>query len=356
VLTPPGSVLVTGGQGFTGRYLRRRWLADDESVRIVSVGRSPHRADTFNHSVSWAGASVPAPVPQALREAGADPDDRDVYRTLDLLDTVRLAELLRRERVATIVHLAGSLRDEPFDRLVANNLRAVHSLFEAVVTAGTGSRVVLCSSGSVYGAVADADLPITEDHSPAPIDLYSVTKRAAEDVGSVYRRSRGVDVVVARLFNLLGAGEDERHLGPTLARQFAERVAGVSDGGVVVGPLDTSRDFVDVRDVAAALVLVATAAAPDEVYNVASGRETPTQELFAAFADRAGRHDGARQELAPRPLDFRRQRVDISRLAALGFRPACTIAESVDAMLGYYLDDVAGADARRRDAAMVSRG
>jgi hypothetical protein len=120
----------------------------------------------------------------------------------------------------------------------------------------------------------------------------SVTKRTAEDLASIYRRSHGLDVVVARLFNLIGPGEDERHLAPSLARQFAERMAGVTAEPVQVGPLDTTRDFVDVRDVAAALIAISESDAAGDLVNVASGIETGTRSVFETLCRLSGRRAG----------------------------------------------------------------
>ena len=106
---PCRSVLVTGGQGFTGRHLVSRWLAHDD-VRIVAVGRSPQLDDTFTHAVTWAGRSVPAPIPMAARVADTD---RYTYMALDLSDDARLAKVLIEAEVDTVVHLAASLRDGP---------------------------------------------------------------------------------------------------------------------------------------------------------------------------------------------------------------------------------------------------
>ena len=207
--------------------------------------------------------------------------------------------------------------------------------------------MILCSSGSVYGEVSEASLPMSELQPAQPIDLYSVTKRAAEDVGSIYRRAYALDVVVARLFNLIGPGEDERHLAPSLARQFAERRSGVTRGPVEVGPLDTTRDFVDVRDVAAGLTAMAattsTWAESGGVVNVASGVETPTQALFDTLAALSGLPQQAAPNRAARRLDFARQRADIERLRSTGFEPSHPLSESLEVMLHYYLDEVAAA-------------
>jgi len=341
------SVLVTGGQGFTGRHLVSRWLADDDDVRVVALGRSPRLDDVFTHTVTWADDLVPAPVPTAIRIADTD---RYRYVALDLFDSTSLAKLLVAEEIDTVIHLAASLRDEPFASLVRNNVECAHSLLEAAVAAGRDDlRIVLCSSGSVYGAVPASDLPMSERLPATPIDLYSVTKRAAEDLASVYRRSFGLDIVVARLFNLIGPGEDERHLAPSLARQFAERMAGLTDEPVKVGPLDTTRDFVDVRDVATALVAIARSDRPEEsgepvdVVNVASGIETPTQSVFDTLCELSGRPEPSDPSRAARRLDFARQCADISRLRAMGFEPAHPLADSLEVMLRYYLDQVAPA-------------
>jgi nucleoside-diphosphate-sugar epimerase len=336
------TVLVTGAQGFTGRYLTHHWLAQDETVRIIGVGRSPHRPDTFAHRVGWRGRQIDAPLPSPLRVL--DAGRRYIYRCVDLVQTDMVAAVLEAERVDTVIHLAASLRDDPFQLLIRNNVASVQSLFAAAVQVGRPDlRIVVCSSGSIYGAVADDALPISERHWAAPLDLYAATKRAAEDVAAVYGRRHGLDVVVARVFNVVGAGEDERHLAPHLARQFAERRAARSAAPIAVGPLDTTRDFVDVRDVVAALVIVAIEGRPGDVVNVASGVECPTRRLFDILAELSGQADAMIDARPARRLDCRRQCADITRLRALGFAPQYTMRDSLDALLRYYLDDVAAA-------------
>src|SRR5262249_13979406 len=106
------TVLITGAQGFTGRYLIRHWLTEDARVRLIGIGRSPYRAETFTHVINWGGRQLRAPVPAALRPAANTP--RYVYHAVDLVETEAVTALLVRERVDTIIHLAASLRDEPF--------------------------------------------------------------------------------------------------------------------------------------------------------------------------------------------------------------------------------------------------
>jgi nucleoside-diphosphate-sugar epimerase len=335
-------VLVTGGQGFTGRHLVAHWLRADPDVRVIAVGRSPRITTTFTSSVGWGAGSLAAPLPDDLR---VDGNERYTYRALDLIDVAAVADVLSTEQVDTVVHLAASLRDSPFDALVRNNVGATRCLLDAVGAAERPIRVVLGSSGSVYGSVPPGSLPVTEETPVQPIDEYSVTKRTAEDLASVRRRAAGLDVVVGRIFNVIGRGEDERHLAPHLARQFAQVAAGITEH-VEVGPLDTTRDFVDVEDVAGALVALATEASSSELVNVASGRETPTRELFDVLAAEIGYESGPVATRPARPLDMPRQQVDVSRLVALGHTPSVPLADSLRSMLAYYLDVVRPAAGR----------
>jgi GDP-4-dehydro-6-deoxy-D-mannose reductase len=335
------SVLVTGAQGFAGRYLVAAWLAADPDVRIIGVGRSRPLADTFTHSVTRANSPIAAPLPAALRDAW--PSTRYRYHQLDLLDAGGVAQVLADEEVHTVVHLAGSLRDEPLVSLTRNNVHATEALLRGAAQSGRPRvRVVVGSSGSVYGRVPAARLPIRESMPPAPIDLYAVTKRAAEDIAWIHHGRDGVEVLVARIFNIVGAGQDERHLCGALARQFGDRTA-ASGRAITVGPLDTTRDLVDVRDVASALIVLATAPAAHGTYNVATGRETPTQQVYDVLAALAGQAHAAVSRREARPVDFLRQCADISRLRGLGFAPRWSLRDSLSDLLRYYVEDVVAA-------------
>ena len=79
-----------------------------------------------------------------------------------------------------MVHSAAALRDESWSDLIAANVTGTSTVVQAMATMVPHSRVVLVSSGSVYGA-ADR-LPLHEADSCQPVDPYAATKRSAEDV------------------------------------------------------------------------------------------------------------------------------------------------------------------------------
>ncbi len=333
-------VLITGAQGFLGRYLVADWLAADPGVSILGVGRSEKLDNLFTHGVHWGEIRVQAPMPPTLAKGLRNP--RYVYRTLDVTDTAALRQLVSENRPDIVVHLAAALRDDPPSELVAANIGGVVSVLESLACLGPSAPLVLFgSSGSIYGPVPDQQLPLGEDTVCAPIDPYSATKRAAEELGRILANQFGVPALWARIFNPVGQGQDERHLCGWLGRQVAAIAGGARAPLISVGPLHTTRDFIDVRDTARALRLIATHGEPGLAYNVASGRETSGRQILDTLLRVAGLADRVTLEIRPgRPADIDRVYADRTRLDALGDRPCYGIEDSLAAVLAYYADVV----------------
>jgi nucleoside-diphosphate-sugar epimerase len=336
-------VLITGAQGFIGRYLAADWLSVDPFVGVLGVGRSMQLDGYFTHTVSWGDKRVQAPLPPSL--ALSLRTERYQYRILDLANTEALSSLIAEFEPSIIVHLAASLRDDPPARLVQTNIGTVVSLLESLAKVGIGRpRILLGSSGSVYGPASAASLPLHEDMVCAPIDPYSATKRAAEELGRILAYRYDLPVLWARIFNPVGPGQDERHLCGWLGSQLAAIAAGVQPPVVSVGPLHTTRDFLDVRDTVRALRKLANVGAPGLAYNVASGRETSGQVVLDTLLKLSGLTDRIRIERrSPRPTDMERHYANVARLAALNFRQRHGLNGSLADVLAYYRHCVSAA-------------
>jgi nucleoside-diphosphate-sugar epimerase len=150
--------------------------------------------------------------------------------------------------------------------------------------------------------------------------------------------------VVARVFNLLGAGLQDRHLAAALAGQIAAISLGAPPM-LRVGPLETTRDFVDVRDAAAAIRLLGEASLPG-TYNVASGRETPVRGVLEMLLALASLDDLIVEWLPRRSTDVLRSYASIERLRQVGFIPRHDVESSLGDLYGYYVNDVAPAATR----------
>ena len=338
-----GRVLITGAQGYVGRHLVAEWLEGEGDVEIVGVGRSPRSDASYTHHVHRGRARLLAPLTDDLRRAARDPRYR--YVSLDLHDRPALTRLIQEVRPDVVVNLAAALRDEDPDRLFQTNVGAVVALIEAIAGAGVAApRLVLGSSGGIYGRPLDGARPIPEDAPCNPVDVHSVSKLAGEQVARILTARHGIPAVWARIFNPVGPGQDERHLCGMLAAQAVAVAAGALPPTIEVGPLNTTRDFVDGRDVAAALRILAARGCPGEAYNIGSGEEHPTARVFREVLRLAGIDDRvAIVARAGRPADIPRHYADIAKLRALGYAPRHSLESSLDALVRYYRETVAAA-------------
>lgn len=331
--------LVTGAQGFVGRHLAARILETVEDAEVVGIGRSASVEGFFSGG---------RPLPEELR---ALPAHQYRYEPMSLLDTEKLRSLVREVRPRCIFHLASALHSATERELVETNVEGTSSLLKAVAQAqGADALVVLGSSGSVYGE--PTSLPIREADACNPADLYGVTKLAAEHLTRIAARKAGFSFVVGRIFNVVGPGLSDSHVCARVASQLAT-AREARNPRLEVGALDPTRDFIDVRDVAAALVLLADRAERGGTYNVATGRETQIQLVLSELLGISGFRD--RIELARRnevPSGVRRHVADVSRLAGLGFVPSFPLRQSLEDLYRYHLalaEPRAGAQAELRE-------
>ncbi|MGB6644980.1 MAG: NAD-dependent epimerase/dehydratase family protein [Candidatus Cybelea sp.] len=325
--------LITGSQGFVGRYLVAALLASDPEIRILGVGRS-QLCSTFTHRITLPSARIPAPLPAGLGRLSND--RRYEYVTSNIRDHSAMRAILREFRPDVIFHLASGLRDDAPDHLFGTSVEGTIGLFESVREAALNLRaLVIGSSGSVYGV--PAHLPIAEDAPCEPRDFYAVSKLAEEQVSRILARERGLPLIVARIFNILGPGQDERHVAGRFAAQLAAVAAGATAARVRVGDLSTTRDFIDVRDVAEALIVLARRGERGNVYNVASGVETAVSRILEVLIREAGLSDTVEVESAyARASDTPRVVADITRLRAAGYQPATPLGKSLADVLKYY--------------------
>jgi nucleoside-diphosphate-sugar epimerase len=315
-------------------------LARDGSVQVLGVGRSKRLDGHYTHTLRWLGADVLAPLPPALFSDGVDP--RYEYRRLDLRSPEDVASALDEFRPDVIIHAAAALRDEPWSALAASNIDAAMALVLGNATSANPARIVTISSGSVYGATSHDALPLRESSACYPLDLYAASKKAAEDVARILAGQHDVWLANARVFNLLGPGLQDRHLTGSLAAQLSAISLGMAEPRIRVGPLGSTRDFVDVRDAASAVVTVAEKGAAGTSYNVASGTETSTQLIFDLLVAASQLVGSIELERQPgRHGDLDRSYADISGLLNLGHAPVVALEQSLTDMLSYYRDTIA---------------
>lgn len=263
------TVLVTGADGFVGRWVLRALLAaGHEVVGAVRPGapRDDGLMEAERHAVRW----VPLELGDlaSVRQAAGLACDAVIH----LAAVASGGDALADPGVAWAVNAAGTAR-------LLGELGRLRGLGEA------DPLVLVVSTAEVYGA--GATRPIVETDAVAPRSPYAASKRGAELAALETRERTGLRVVVARAFPHTGPGQDERFVAPAFARRL--RGARLARARVVkVGNLEPTRDFLDVRDVAAAYVAIIARGAAGEVYNVASGTGVTLRELFERLAAMVG--------------------------------------------------------------------
>ncbi len=189
-----------------------------------------------------------------------------------------LAEVVRRTRPDALVH-AAFVNRKPQDWGEGRYLETVVAvnlpLFE--VCAKLGIRTLLVSSSAVYGN-AEGRASIDESTPRLPISLYGVAKVLQEMLAEYQAAAGGLQLTIARLFNLVGPGQPKGMLLP----DWVSQVRQIESGGepvLRVRHQDTRRDFIDVRDAAEAIARLIEDFRSGEVVNVASGRAVSLREI-----------------------------------------------------------------------------
>lgn len=234
--------LVTGAGGFTGRHLCA--VLRDRHYQVIGAGRKPTE--------------------------GVD------VHLCELSDPEAVAELLKKTRPTGIFHCAGTFSDD-WNRDFQANVLLTQTLLESVHISGVGSRVLLVGSAAEYGAASGG--AVSEGAPLQPGSLYGVTKAMQTALMGYYHRRCGLDVVMARTFNLFGEG-CSLALFPGRVLQQAREVREGSRSKIEVRSLDSRRDYMHVSAAALSYLRIMLHGISGEIYNVGSGVPMPLSELL----------------------------------------------------------------------------
>jgi GDP-4-dehydro-6-deoxy-D-mannose reductase len=208
------------------------------------------------------------------------------------------------------------------------HVTATVNLCEALASRGAPVRVVVAGSSAEYGAAGGNRRP-GEDAPHEPVTQYGSCKLAQTLAALSFARGP-VAVIAARIFNVLGPGTPDNLAPGAFARQIARIADGLQTPEVVVGDLSPRRDYVDARDVAAALELLMRRGLSGECYNVGSGRSMPMSSVLRGLARAAGVRVAERVDPARRrPSEVRDLAANVRKLKALGWAPRIPLARSL---------------------------
>ena len=237
--------------------------------------------------------------------ASSHGDHRDrLVVNLDLCDKQSIDDAIREIMPGVVINLAGvadpgEAKDNPvhaYDVNVLGQLRLITSMLRHVPAA----RLVTLSSAEVYGNVQQSG-PITELAPLDPCTVYGASKAAAELQAKQFYYESQLDVVCLRIFGTLGPGRSPAYFPGRQVHQLAKILRGESKPSVDTFSLSGGRDYVDVRDVAAAIVGVIEHGHSGRIYNVATGSATPLRLVVERLIAVAGVDAEIREVASPAP-------------------------------------------------------
>lgn len=243
-----GCVLLTGANGFTGKYVRAELEAAGYTVvgALVGASRGPHEV------------------------------------TLDITSSDSCRRAMEKVRPDYLIHLAAIsfVQHADADAFYRVNVIGTINLLQAMADVRLSPRrVLVASSANVYGN-ATAGV-IAETQPPQPVNHYAVSKLAMEFMVKTW--SDRLPIVITRPFNYTGVGQEPHFLVPKIVSHFVQRAPVIE-----LGNLDVERDFSDVRMVAQAYRGLLEQDCAGQTVNICSGRPYSLRAILDTMQEIAG--------------------------------------------------------------------
>lgn len=325
-------ILITGGAGFIGSHVVRRFVTRYPDYRIVNF-------DLLTYAGNLANLSDVEQAPNYTFVRG------------DICDAEAVGEVFRRYAIDGVIHLAAeshvdrSIRD-PFTFARTNvlgTLTLLHAAREAWQGAWAGKRFYHISTDEVYGALGFGDEPFNEGTRYDPHSPYSASKASSDHFVRAFHDTYGLPTVVTNCSNNYGPYQFPEKLIPLLVNNIRlERPLPVYGRG------ENVRDWLHVEDHARAIDLIFHEGQSGETYNIGGGNEWRNIDLVRLIVrttDRLlGRPEGASERLITYVTDRAghdlRYAIDSSKLRReLGWEPAFRFEEGIEQTVRWYLEN-----------------
>ncbi len=300
------NVLVTGGAGFIGSHVVDLLLEKGSIVSIVD-NLSTGRAENINPGANFYNIDV--------RNPG-------------------LKEIVAREKPTAIIHLAAQVDvqrslQEPHTDADINILGSLN-LLDACSGCGVG-KIIYASTAAVYGR--PAYLPVDERHPVAPQSPYGLSKHTVEQYLRLYREMHGISFTVLRFANVYGPRQDATGEGGVVAIFIDKLAKGVKPA--IFGDGEQTRDFIYVKDVAAACVS-ALQRADGGTFNVSTGKGLTVNYLYQVLKALTGSTmEPVYQQ--PRSGDITHSTLSNARACvSLDWRPRYILTEGLRETVDFY--------------------
>ena len=258
---------------------------------------------------------------------------------LDLADESAVAKFFAEERPAIVIVAAAKVggikanNDYPVEFLV-ENLRIQNNVIRAAQENGV-RKLLFLGSSCIYPKFAPQPIPETALLS-GPLEqtneAYAIAKIAGVKLCQAYCSEYGANFISAMPTNLYGPNDnfdlETSHVLAALLRKAHEAKTRNDRKLVVWGTGKPRREFLHVDDLASACLLLLEKYDSPEIINVGCGEDISIRELAELICDVVG-FEGELAWDTTKPDGTPRKLLDITKIRALGWKPAITLREGI---------------------------
>ncbi len=278
----------------------------------------------MKYAVSGSDGFLGRNVCDQLEKAGHTIVKLDITQGFDLSEPAVIEKI---PRVDCFIHLANLVYvpasyDNPALYYRVNYMTTLNAL---EVCRKYKARLVYISS-YVYGF--PQYLPVDEKHPVCPFNPYAQTKVICEKMCEGYNRDFGVKISIVRPFNIYGTGQKGKLLIPEIIGQLKE-----GKEVIQLKAASPRRDYINVIDVAAAIIACSQSSIDYEAYNVCSGTSVSVKEITETINKNLRNKVEFVFSASDRPNEVDETRGSCEKLKKLGWKPSITFEEGIKEIL-----------------------
>ncbi len=323
-------IAVTGGAGFIGSHLVRRFVNRYPNDLIINLDKLTYAGNLENLK---------------------DIENAENYRfeKIDIVDADAVREVFTRYHITDVIHLAAESHvdrsiEGPMDFVMANVVGTVNLLNAAKENWKSSDRHVFhhVSTDEVYGSLGTEGL-FTEETPYDPRSPYSASKASSDHFARAYCHTYGLPVKISNCSNNYGSHQFPEKLIPLMIHNIVEKKP-----LPLYGKGDNVRDWLWVEDHVNAIDKIFTDGKIGESYNIGGLNEWTNIELVTYLCklldEKLGRETGESEKLITFVKDRaghdKRYAIDASKVEKdLGWRPSITFEEGLSKTVDWYLDN-----------------
>jgi dTDP-glucose 4,6-dehydratase len=324
------AIIITGGAGFIGSHVVRRFVTKYPDYKIINLDALTYAGNLEN-----------------LRDIE---DSRNYFfEKANILNTGELEKIFGQYNPDGIIHLAAESHVDrsilsPLDFVYTNIIGTVNLLNAAKEhwTTIEGKRFYHISTDEVFGALGHTGY-FTEETKYDPHSPYSASKAASDHFVRSYGDTYDLPVIITNCSNNYGPNHFPEKLIPLFINNIIQKKP-----LPVYGDGLYTRDWLFVKDHAAAIDLVFHQGKDRETYNIGGFNEWKNIDLVKLLCkmmdEKLGNAPGTSDQLIAyvkdRPGHDRRYAIDASKISSeLGWKPTVTFEEGLSQTIDWYLQN-----------------